>query len=361
MSSTLFENKQCVLCNKTGGILTCDGCKQTFCGKHVVEHRQQLALQLENIMQEHDCIQQDIIVHRNDNYLFEQIDKWEKESITKIQIAAENARTDLRQTLQSSDERLTRACRDIATKLRSAREAENFSEIDLTRWTQQLNELKLQIKSQAMIYIPEDSSSGIHFIRIKQGNYANALIKNKDLSSVKASSSTRIRERFGEVNGLAIVEDGGLSIKHNDNDFRYIYSRGHQIYSEGRHTVKFRANKCAGSCNLFIGICSSSIGLRLIIYHLTIVAGWFSNNEVWQHGVRANNSTELHGYKNDDIKTNDVFELTLDCDKKQIELFRERTNKRHIINVDLDKTPFPWSILLALRRKGDCIQILPSN
>jgi hypothetical protein len=326
----------------------------------VVEHRQQLTLQLENIMQDHDCIQQDIALQRENHYQFQQIDEWEKESIAKIQMAAEKARADLRQTFQSSDERLTRTCRDIATKLRSAREADNFSEIDLTRWTQQLNELKLQIKSQAMIYIPEDNSSGIHFIRIKQDNTANALIKNKDLLSLKTSSSTKIRERFAEVNGLAIIDDVGLCIRHNDNDLKYIYCRGHQLYSQGRHTVKFKMDKCAGSCNLFIGICSSNIGLRLIMYHLTIVAGWFSNNEVWRHGLHSKN-IELNEYKNDDITTNDVFELTLDCEKKQIELFHERTNKRHIINIDLDKTPFPWCILLALRRKGDCVRILPSN
>jgi hypothetical protein len=360
MSSTLFEQKQCATCNKVGGIMICDGCKQTFCGKHVVEHRQQLALQLEHIMQEHDCIQQDILLQKDNHPSFEQIDQWEKESIMKIQEIAEKARIDLRQILQTSNERLTKTCRDIAMNLRSAQEAENFSEVDLTRWTQQLNDLKSQIQSPSLIDIPKENDSSIHFIKINQDNTTNAFIKCKDVLSLKTSSAAMIRERFVETNGLAIIDDDGLRIKHNDRDLKYIYCRGHELYSQGRHTVKFRVEKCAGSCNLFIGISSSSIGLQLLIYHLTVVVGWFSNNAVWQHETRSKNA-ELHEYNNDDIKTNDVFELILDCEKKQIELFRERTNTRQTIQIDTDKSPFPWCILLALRRKDDCVRILPSN
>ena len=69
---------------------------KAFCGKHVIEHRQELAGQLDNIMQEHDLIQQEIEQPSlTINSLLKQIDKWEKESIAKIQVAAETARATL--------------------------------------------------------------------------------------------------------------------------------------------------------------------------------------------------------------------------------------------------------------------------
>jgi len=64
MSASISGKKQCVKCNKAGGILICDGCQQTFCVKHVNEHRQELANQLDGIMQEHDLLQQSLADHR---------------------------------------------------------------------------------------------------------------------------------------------------------------------------------------------------------------------------------------------------------------------------------------------------------
>ncbi|CAF5190002.1 unnamed protein product, partial [Rotaria sp. Silwood1] len=47
------------------------------CGKHGIEHRQQLNIELENIMQEHDLIQQDIGLSIDNDLLLKEIDKCE--------------------------------------------------------------------------------------------------------------------------------------------------------------------------------------------------------------------------------------------------------------------------------------------
>ncbi|CAF1207158.1 unnamed protein product [Rotaria sordida] len=356
MNSTSFEKKQCILCNKIGGILTCDGCQQAFCGKHVIEHRQQLNIELENIMQEHDLIQQDIRLSIDNDLLLKEIDKWEKESMKKIQLVAEKARINLKQILENSNNKILKTCQDVASKLLSAREAENFSEIDLKRWIEQLNELKSQTKLLSMIHIVEDNKSPIYLIEIKQTNTVNTYTKNKEL----LSSSRRIEERFIEGNGLAIIEDGGLRIKHIDSDHKFIYFHGQKSYTDGCHTLKFKIEHSTSSYSTFIGICSSDINLRQIMYHLTVVVGWFNTTEVWQHG-RCIRNTKFQGSKNDEIKTNDIIQLTIDCENKQIELFHERTNKKHTVIVDSNQTPLPWKILLALRRKNDCVKILQSN
>ncbi|CAF5116613.1 unnamed protein product, partial [Rotaria sp. Silwood1] len=188
--------------------------------------------------------------------------KWEQESMKKIQLAAEKVRTDLKQILESSTNQILKTCRNVASKLLSAREAEIFSEIDLKRWTEQLNELKSQIKLLSMIHIVEENKSPVYLIEIKQTNNVNTYIKNKELLSFK-----RIEERFIEGNGLAIIEDGGLRIKHIDSDHKFIYFRGQKSYTNGCHTLQFKIEHSTGSYDTFIGISSSDINLRQIMYH----------------------------------------------------------------------------------------------
>ncbi|CAF4320120.1 unnamed protein product, partial [Adineta steineri] len=85
--------------------------------------------------------------------------------------------------------------------------------------------------------------------------------------------------------------------------------------------------------------------------------GWFGFNQTYQHGIRNGNPTS-HGYNSNTIATNDVLYMTFDCDKKQIELFHEDTNKRHILTVNTDKAPLPWQLLMMLTDKDDCVRIL---
>lgn len=174
------------------------------------------------------------------------------------------------------------------------------------------------------------------------------------------SSYRESQERFVESNGLVIIENNGLSIKHVDDDHKCIYFRGGKLYHEGCHQVTFRIVQGIGSLNNFIGIASSEISLRLLMFHLTAVVGWFNNEDGWQHG-KTIRRTKFEDSKDDEIKTNDIIQLKMDCDNKRIELFHERTNKHHVMMVDSRKTPLPWKILLAFHRKNDCIKILTST
>ncbi|CAF1088043.1 unnamed protein product [Adineta ricciae] len=239
----------------------------------------------------------------------------------------------------------------MTTRLRSVRAEDKFTEIELDRWTKQLNALKSHVKFEANIYVPEENASAIHFIRIKQND-----ADKTSTASAKTSTSNH-RERFADVNGLAKLEDGGACVRHTDADSKFIYTRGERLYSEGRHVVRFCIENGSASYNVFIGICSSNVGFRQIIYNLAVVAGWFSNSEVWVHGKNKTNSKAKEA-EHDDLKANDVLQLTIDCDRKQLELFHERTNKNQILNVNLAKAPLPWHVLLALRRQNDCVRIL---
>jgi hypothetical protein len=97
MASSTSTKAPCATCgDKSVGIFKCEGCSQIFCRKHVNEHRDVLSHQLDEIVLEHDTLQQ-TIAEQNDqgNYrhsLFKQVDQWEKDSIMKIRQIADQAR-----------------------------------------------------------------------------------------------------------------------------------------------------------------------------------------------------------------------------------------------------------------------------
>jgi hypothetical protein len=343
----MAEKTLCITCNKSGGIITCNGCYQKFCGKHSIDHRQKLANQLDEIMQEHDLLKQELGQSFTDEIVFKNIDQWEKDSIIKIQITAENARDNLRKMIEKSKERFSKEYHDIAINLRSSREADNYSEHELNRWKEQLKQLHLQITSPLSVQVIENEWSVIDLIETQENN------------TIKNIFASNIHDRFSKVIGNAILNEGGLFAKHSNEDWNYEYILGEQLYSKGRHTLRFKIEQNGTPYNIFFGCISSrAIGNRISIQSLLSV-GWFGYNQVYQHGTRNCNS-KLHGYNSSEFSINDILHLTFDCEKKQIELFHEDTNKTHILRIDIKKAPFPWQLLMVLTDKDDCVRILPA-
>jgi hypothetical protein len=94
----------CATCgNKAVGIFRCEGCLQVFCRKHLNEHRDLLSHQLDEIVLEHDTLQQTIVENKstknNQHPVLKQIDEWEKNSIRKIQQLAEEARQQVKELI----------------------------------------------------------------------------------------------------------------------------------------------------------------------------------------------------------------------------------------------------------------------
>jgi hypothetical protein len=356
MSASATRKKQCVTCSKSGGIMTCDGCQQSFCGKHSVEHRQELSDQLDGIMQEHDLLQQELGQSSVNTALMKQINKWEKESITKIQVAAEAARADLQQVLDRSKERVVKACRDIAVSLRSSREADDFSENDLTRWMEQLKELKLEITSPSSIRLVEDEHSPISLITIKHSTSTNKKpAKSNQISVLKSPTLSVVQERFSQVFGNVILEEKGIVARHAGPGEEYVHILGERLYSQGRQAVRFQIGYQKTLYNTFFG-CISSQGINDNIAFCSLTsAGWFGYNHIFHQGEIKGNA-----YDSSEIRTNDVLSLTFDCEKQQIELYHERQNKTNKLQIDTAKAPLPWRLLVVLCRLNDCVRILPN-
>ena len=344
----MIDNKQCVTCDKNVGIMTCNGCQQIFCSKHSIEHRQKLANQLDGIMREHNSLQREFERSFKEHSLFKKIDIWEKESIAKIQAAAETARTDLRKMIDKSKEPFSKTYGDIAMNLRSSREADDFTEKELNRWTKQLKQLKLEITSPLPLKLIENEWSVIKLITVKDNNTS---------SNIPVSIT---QDRFSKVIGGVILDEDGHVAKHTKNDWNYEYVLGEQLYSEGRHTILFKIEQSGTPYNIFFGCISSEAIQSRISINSSFTVGWFGFNQVYQHGIR-NGNPNSHGYNSNVIATNDVLYLSFDCDQKQIELFHEDTNKRHILTVDITKAPLPWQLLMMLTDKDDCVRILSTS
>jgi hypothetical protein len=268
--------------------------------------------------------QYDLFHHEfNEHSLLKNIDLWEKDSITKIQITAQITRTNLRRIIDKSKEHFFKAYDDMMNNLRLSRE---YTDNKLNRWMEQLKQLQSDIISPL------------------RKNLSNSIIS----------------DRFSKVIGNVILNEGGLLAKHTNEDWNYEYVLGERVYSQGRHTIQFKIEQNGTPYNIFFGcISSQAIQNRISIKSLFTI-GWFGYNQVYQHGIR-NDNFHLHGYNSNEFAADDLLYLTFDCDKKQIELFHEDTNKNHIIRIDITKAPFPWQLLMVLTDKDDCIRIVPMD
>ena len=367
MSASAVSKKQCVTCNKGGGVLTCDGCQRSFCGKHVIEHRQELAGQLDNIMQEHDLLQQEFLQPSPEkDSLLKKIDKWEKDSVEKIQVAAETARKALEEMLQQAKQEFTTKLPIIVETLRASREADDFSEHDLDRWRKQLKELAAKTKSSSIASFVNDKNEPI-FLRKLQTNSStpkppetttnSACPSSASTASSTASTKPRLQTGFAEILGPVLIEDGGLCAKHIGLTSDYAYVRGRLLYSRGIHTMRFKLEKFKKQYQIFFGCTSNKVNLQTNAFRSPSSVGWFGFNQVYEHGQCSSNCKK-HKYKSNLIQQSDVIHVIFDCNERTVCLFNSRLNLTNRLQVNVNKTPYPWRLLIILSHKSDCVKIL---
>jgi hypothetical protein len=98
MASTVVK-KYCTKCREGRRLaaVACSGCQQLFCDTCIVEHQQELAAQIDDVNREHDSLKQQLGQKYDAHVILSRINVWEKESITRMQVAAEAARVDLQE------------------------------------------------------------------------------------------------------------------------------------------------------------------------------------------------------------------------------------------------------------------------
>ncbi|CAF1208503.1 unnamed protein product [Rotaria sordida] len=375
--ATNTAKKPCAKCSKGSGVTTCDGCQQSFCTKHFVEHRHELSQQMTNINQEHDLLRRDLSKESSKHSFLNRIDIWERESINKIQAAAETARTDLQQLLDRTKNDLKTSIEKLTNELNSCQQSDDFTENDLKRWNEQLKELRknLDIPSTIFIVNDDDMKSSIHLIRIcnkqqKQQQQqqqiqrpSTPVIRTVEhrIHNIKDSLCV-INEKFGDIDGKAILSEDNLVVTcclASILTQPIIY--GINRYSNGKHHIRFRIEKM-GDLRLFFGIIRSLENISRSgqtqnnnnnnYNYNNSLYGWWDLNEAIING-----KVQTTKYRNI-LSTGDELTLILDCDNKQIQLQHHRTKRLAQLLIDLNKCPFPWKIVIRLQSAGDCVRIL---
>jgi hypothetical protein len=172
-SEFLFKmmiNKVCNICGDVSGRqVTCNGCEQSFCWTHMTDHQQSIEKQMDSLSEKSHLLQQNSNDDSYYNHLFHQIDQWEKESIDKIQLEANTNRDQLKLIIQQSKDIFERSIKQISEEIDHNRQLNNFSEIEIKQFTQQLTDIQSQIQTSFDIQIKEDEQTlPITFIKVKQ-------------------------------------------------------------------------------------------------------------------------------------------------------------------------------------------------
>ena len=351
--------KPCSKCSNDVGVATCDGCQQSLCVKHFIEHRDELSRRIQDIGREHDFLQGDLNKKNVEHPLFFQINTWERDSINKIKSAAEVARADLRELLDRSKTELKESFNNLTNELQSCLETHGYTEIDINKWTEELQAFRATLESPPIIRVDENatSESMIRMIRVRdqqQDGYPIYTVKPRQYfrSGYEKSAISSSDERFDVVDGDGIVSEEGLLGTCDRTSTKFVtIIYGRNQYSSGIHRIHFRIEKI-GDCRIFLGISRLSRKVRKPDGLGQPLCGWWDLNKVIVNGW-AKKVTD-----NKVITTGDRITLILDCDNREIQLHHHRTDRRVQLTTDLKNCPFPWRVVVMLQQKGDSIRIV---
>jgi len=167
--ATATGKTHCTICGKEKATIRCSGCLNEFCYKHWEPHRQELNKQLDEIELNRDLFRQLLnqqIEQPNNHVLMKQINQWESDSIKKITKTAEETRQILIKNNNQYIHQVEVKLNELTNQLRQSRQEDDFNEINLCQFREELNRLTEQLTKPLNISIQEDSSSFISQISI---------------------------------------------------------------------------------------------------------------------------------------------------------------------------------------------------
>ncbi|CAF0921357.1 unnamed protein product [Rotaria sp. Silwood1] len=352
--------KFCATCHKHGDVFTCRGCRKAFCTKHIDEHRETLSKKLENLAEELDLLRNGLNQENEAQSFLSMIDKWEQESIAKICLAAENARSEIQRWIDRNNIEVKIPFERITNELRSCQQTDDYNEIDLRRWVQQLEEYRSKIEKLPIVNIMNDNDSDtIHLIKL--GEMIDQIQSDSMTHSTPILDNTSInieepillvREKFDDVIGSATLSEDGLVATYSGPWLGDSSICGVNVYSTGTHHIRFRIlEKFYDSP--FFGIVTASQKNKKRILESVSTNGWWNFDFPIMNGEKENRVG-----KDKIIRAQDDITLTLDCERKQIFLKHHRTKRLLHLPIDLRACPFPWKILVVLHRRGDSLRII---
>ncbi|CAF1630581.1 unnamed protein product [Adineta ricciae] len=329
----------CTKCTKAGCHAACSGCEQSFCERHFIKHRLCLSEQADKLHDDYDQFQQDLARNNFQYSLLSSIDTWERNSIIQIQQTAEKARKDFQAIMRKIRNEMKTTLKTIVSDFVASATADKYTETELTRWNDQLTELRRLIENSSSVSIVEDkqSQSLISAIQITRTNENPIWISP--------------RESFRLIFGPGELSDDRRVITQSNYRAGLSQISGTNEYSSGKHSTRFLIEK-KDSKNIFIGISSSAKQNPSPTFDHSL-HGWWNLNHMIINGESTGDDNQ-----HDLIQTGDELTLTIDCDHHQIQLRHHRTKQSMSISIKYGLCAFPWKILVRLHSAGDCVRIL---
>jgi hypothetical protein len=195
--ATATGKTRCVVCGKEKATLKCGGCSKDFCYNHWDTHRQELNKQLDEIEMNRDLFRQSIIQHveqPNNNKLIQQINQWEQTSIKIIQQTAEQARQILIKYTKRYIHEIEIKLNKVTHQLRESRDEDDFNEINLCQFQEELNRLTEALNKPSTVSIREDSTPFINKISVEISDKDSTIIpdgENYKFIMIKIDKSIR--------------------------------------------------------------------------------------------------------------------------------------------------------------------------
>jgi archaellum component FlaC len=165
--ATATTKERCSICGKETSTFNCGGCSQHFCRNDLKKHLQKFSENLDKIENEYDQFRQKLNDQKDDlkkRPLIQEVDKWETDSINNIKQTAEHCRQRLIDYTNKSIIEIENKLNDIAKNLKEIRQENEFNEIDLNRFKQNLNKLKQELDKPSSVSIQQESSKFINKI-----------------------------------------------------------------------------------------------------------------------------------------------------------------------------------------------------
>ncbi|CAF0731783.1 unnamed protein product, partial [Didymodactylos carnosus] len=196
----------------------CSGCNSMFCKIHFFEHRQQLKSELECVIYEHDMLNQQYFKSSSQNNtenelkLFNIINEWENDTMSKIRLAAEQFRQRFQQVIGEKKEKVRKEFQTINHELRTRQNVNDYVESDLSRWKDELTELKEKLEMiPTSIKISTEISDRLNWSSMVQINDTNT---NNTEGAIPINRVTKDQEQWSNVdqyiNDLLLPPDSVL-------------------------------------------------------------------------------------------------------------------------------------------------------
>lgn len=148
----------CPNCDKQEGIVPCLGCKKIFCVKHFQIHRQNLSIELEDVITRRNLLQEFYSNRIVPTFEPARLDAWtsvdEWEQAMKLEIAktADQARKQVEVHAQESRVQMERQLSQMTETIQQKLERENFMEDDIANLSKQIDQIEDIIQNKK--YLP---------------------------------------------------------------------------------------------------------------------------------------------------------------------------------------------------------------